>query len=70
MLTDIQATIFPNPTSNELFIDFRNQPTKDMKIFIFDNKGVEKFKYTLNQEHTGYGIDVSDSPPPLFILSN
>ncbi len=67
-LTDLQARIYPNPTSSELFIDFKNQASKNMKISIMDAKGMERFKTTLTEDHGAYGIDVSGYSPAVYFL--
>ena len=67
-LTDILANVYPNPASHELFINFKNQSSKNMKIAIIDSKGIEKYKYTLAEEHSAYGIDISGYTPAVYFL--
>jgi murein tripeptide amidase MpaA len=67
-LTDLQARIYPNPTSSELFIDFKNQSSKNMQISIMDAKGVERYKTLLTEDHNAYGIDVSNYVPAVYFL--
>ena len=66
--TEIVADLYPNPVNEELFIDFRNQFSKSMKISILDAKGREKYNHTLSENHIGYGIDVSGYTPEVYFL--
>ncbi|MCP9769032.1 T9SS C-terminal target domain-containing protein [Lacihabitans sp. LS3-19] len=67
-VTNLQAIIFPNPTSSELFIDFKGQSSKNSLITITDTKGNEKFKTLLKDDYSGYGIDVANYSPALYLV--
>ena len=67
-LSEISATIFPNPAQDELMIDFKNTDTKGLKLFVLDIKGIEMFSETMEANQTSYGINVAKYTPALYLV--
>lgn len=65
---NLKLRIYPNPASNQLFIDL--PPVKDHTIQIFNSYGqlVKEIEINLNQTNTTYGIELSEIPSGFYVL--
>jgi Zinc carboxypeptidase/GEVED domain/Secretion system C-terminal sorting domain/Fibronectin type III domain len=64
----INVRILPNPTSNELYIDFKQTNSKDLKLKVVDISGKPFFEQTLDINQNGFGIDVTKFTPAVYFL--
>lgn len=64
----INVKIHPNPTTDELYIDFKQTSTKDLKLKVVDISGKPFFEQILEEDQNGMGIDVSKYTPAVYFL--
>jgi len=64
------VTIFPNPASHEIFIEFLNrEPGSQVKFSLTDSKGVIDYKVPVSQQDLlKFSMDISAQQPGLYVL--
>lgn len=64
------VTIFPNPASHEIFIEFLNrEPGSQVKFSLTDSKGVIDYKVPVSQQDIlKFSMDISAQRPGLYVL--
>jgi len=61
----VEYTIYPNPATNEVFIDVRDLPREDGEIVIYDGLGKIVDRMEVKLGHT-YNFDLSNYGPGIF----
>ena len=68
-MNNFEVKVYPNPAREELFIDFKNLNTENLKIKITDGKGQIKYEEILNSLQNGMGINVSNYAASIYFLT-
>jgi len=66
-----QLRLFPNPTSNDVFLEYQNESqAQNMEVEFFDKAGrlLKQVKQEIYQGHNRFSVPTWDLPPGLYIV--